>query len=219
MNNERVSKLENVIKQMLQPIKNIPLDLVIEWLSWCKVLPFDKSNKEDNNVLSKLVKVAKITWKNVNKDWILRPRPNEVWNDIEPFVKSALNKIWYKADTPKTSSWKKKSTWYPDIEFLDNFWRYNYLECKTFNIKNINTTQRSFYLSPSSDFKITKNAHHFVISFEIYVAKSIWKKNLYKCKSYKILTIEDLDVDVKYEFNSDNSRMYSKELIIAEWII
>lgn len=30
MNEERVVKLENVIKQMLTPLKNIPLDLVIE---------------------------------------------------------------------------------------------------------------------------------------------------------------------------------------------
>lgn len=219
MNEERVVKLENVIKQMLTPLKNIPLDLVIEWISWFKIIPFDNTNIQDKELLLKLMKVADTVWKLVNKIWIIRPRPNEVWNDIEPFVKDALNAIWLNADTPKAISWKKKSTWYPDIEFKDQFWRYNYLECKTFNIENINTSQRSFYLSPSEDFKITRSCHHFIISFEIYVENSQWRNNIYKCKSWKIITVEDLYVDVKYEFNSDNARMYSKELIIAEWKI
>ncbi len=36
-------------------------------------------------------------------------------------------------------------------------------------------------------------------------------KNIYKCKYYKILSLESLSLDVKYEFNSDNRRMYSGE--------
>ncbi len=40
--------------------------------------------------------------------------------------------------------------------------------------------------------------------------------NVYKCKSWKILSLENLSVDVKYEFNSDNKRIYTKELILAE---
>ncbi len=83
-------------------------------------------------------------------------------------------------------------------------------------INNNGTTQRSFYLSPAEEFKITKDAHHFVISFEVYVAKSRSKMNIYKCKAWKILRLEELIVDVKYEFNADNFRLYSKNLILAE---
>ena len=90
------------------------------------------------------------------------------------------------------------------------------MECKTFNIDNINTTQRSFYLSPSDDFKITHNAHHFGISFEIFVKKSIGNKHLHKVKSWKILDLSKLELDVKHEFNADNKRLYDKKIIIAE---
>lgn len=38
---EYTHKLEGVIKQMLQPIKGIPFNLVIETLSSYKVIPFD----------------------------------------------------------------------------------------------------------------------------------------------------------------------------------
>lgn len=56
----------------------------------------------------------------------------------------------------------------------------------------------------------------FVLCFEIYVGGRRHKNNLYKCKSWKILTLENLEVDVKYEFNSDNARMYVPNLILAE---
>jgi hypothetical protein len=39
MNEEYTKRLENVIKQMLTPLKGIPLNLVIESISGCKILP------------------------------------------------------------------------------------------------------------------------------------------------------------------------------------
>lgn len=42
------------------------------------------------------------------------------------------------------------------------------------------------------------------------------ENNIYKCKSWKILSLENLLVDVKYEFNSDNLRLYSENLVLAE---
>jgi hypothetical protein len=204
---------------MLTPLKSVPLNLVVESLSWHKIKKFNKNDTKDINTLNTLKEVAKNTCIEINKEWILRSRPNEVWNDVEVFIKNSFSTLNLTADTPKTKSWKKKSTWYPDLEFIDKDWRYNYVECKTYNIENIDTTQRSFYLSPSDDFKITKEAVHYVISIEIYVDKGVWNKNLYKSKWWKILSIDNLDVDVKYEFNSDNKRLYSEELILSEWKI
>ncbi len=214
---KKISKeLEGVISQMLKPLKGLPLGIVIEGLSGYKAIPFNNRSSRDRKVLSVLIRCADDVLKEVNKKGILRPRPNEVGNDIEPFVKKALNSLGYQADTPMAINGKKKATGYPDIEFIDEFGRSNYLECKTFNIDNINTTQRSFYLSPSDDFKITKDAHHFGISFEIYVQKSIGNNHLYKVKSWKILDLSKLELDVKHEFNADNKRLYDKKIIIAE---
>lgn len=201
---------------MLKPLKGISLNVVIEGLSGCKIIPFDKKNKNDIKLLEILKKVAIKAGSEVNKDGIKRSRPNEVGNDIEPYVKDALNKFDMKASTPMTINGKHKSTGYPDIEFIDGNGRINYIECKTFNIDNIESTQRSFYLSPSEDFKITKNAHHFVISYEIYVAGRSGSNNVYKCRSWKLVTLENLECDVKYEFNSDNKRLYASKLILAE---
>ncbi|MBI5970510.1 MAG: hypothetical protein HY884_05090 [Deltaproteobacteria bacterium] len=206
MNAEYTKKLENLIKQMLTPLKGVPLNLVIEGISNHKIIPFNKRDSKDAAVLENLKGAAYAAGKTINKKGIVRARPNEIGNDIEPYVKDALNKLGYAADVPFTASGRKKAAGYPDIEFTDEFGRANYLECKTF--------LRSFYLSPDS--KITKDARHFVMSFEIYAAGKKGRNNVYKSKGWKILSVENLDVDVKYEFNSDNLRLYSEGLMLAE---
>jgi hypothetical protein len=219
MNDDYVSKLEKIISQMLTPLRDLPFGVVIQALSGHKVIPFDSADPEDLALLDRLKVVANEAAVNVNKKGIRRPRPNEVGNDIEPFVEDALNKQGFRAHTPVTSSGRRKSTGYPDIEFQDADGQIHYLECKTFNKENVNTTQRSFYLSPSDDFKVTEDAHHFVLSYEIFSDGEDGNNHVYKCAAWKLLSISDLEVDVKYEFNSDNLRLYSKELVLAEGTI
>ena len=113
---------------------------------------------------------------------------------------------------------KRKTAGYPDIIFYHRRKPY-YLECKTYNQENIGTTQRSFYFSPSEDFKVIYDTHHFIISYGMYVAGRKDSKNIYKCKHWKVLSLEFLSLDVKYEFNSDNRRLYSGEdgtILLAE---
>ncbi|MBS3906731.1 MAG: hypothetical protein KGZ49_06805 [Syntrophaceae bacterium] len=205
-----IVRLENVIKQMLTPLKGIPFNLVIESMTGKKVISFDFKNSEHKDVLGLLKQAALYAGKAINKTGILRPRPNEVGNDIEPFVKKALTDLNLNADVPTVPSGNKKSTGYPDILAWFNSVPY-YLECKTYNAENIATTQRSFYFSPSDEFKVIYDAPHFLMSFEIYVAGEAGRNHIYKCNHYKILSLESLSLDVKYEFNSDNKRMYSGE--------
>jgi hypothetical protein len=208
MNEEYTQRLENVIKQMLVPLRDIPFNLVIEVMTGKKVVSFDFENSEHRNVLNLLKESAIRSGKEINKSGILRVRPNEVGNDIEPFVRNALNSLNLKADIPTGPSGNKKSMGYPDILLWYNNKPY-YLECKTYNIENIKTTQRSFYFSPSDEFKVIYDAPHFLLSFEIYVDGEKGRNHIYKCKHYKILSLESLSLDVKYEFNSDNQRIYS----------
>lgn len=205
---EYTRKLEHVIKQMLVPLKDIPFNLVIETLTGHRVIRYNASNSNHRAALEALVKAAVDTAGQININGILRPRPNEIGNDIEPFVKTALINQGLTTTTPSSASGKKKSTGYPDILFFQNKIPY-YVECKTYNIENIDTTQRSFYLSPSDDFKVVHDAIHFLLSFEIFVFGEAGKNHIYKCKHIKILSLEELSLDVKYEFNSDNRRMYS----------
>lgn len=201
-------QLEKVIKQMLSPLKDVPFNLVVETLSGNKVIPFDKGNEEDARILDLLKKVALLAGKNINKDGISSRRANEVGNYIETFVKQAMEHFKLKPDIPSGKSGRRKNVGYPDIVFYFCKKPY-YLECKTYNQENISTTLRSFYFSPSDDFKVIYDTHHFVLSYEMMTEGQENGINIYKCKHYKILSIENLSLDVKYEFNSDNKRVYS----------
>jgi hypothetical protein len=53
------------------------------------------------------------------------------------------------------------------------------------------------------------------LGFEVYVDLSIGN-NVYKTKSWKILDAYQLECDVKYEFNSDNKRLYQQTRVLAE---
>jgi hypothetical protein len=145
----------------------------------CKVIPFDRDNPEDQQLLKDLIEATKIAAKSANRRGIFTRRENEVGNHIEPFMIEALNKIGLKADRPETKEGKKKAVGYPDIFVRDRRGRPNYIECKTYNERNYQTTQRSFYFSPAErpmDFKVIYDARHIIISFKIERAERNGKR-------------------------------------------
>jgi len=65
-----ISRLETVIKQMLQPLKDIPFNLVIESMTGKKVLSFDFSNQNHKDVLELIKQAAINAGKKINKTGI-----------------------------------------------------------------------------------------------------------------------------------------------------
>jgi hypothetical protein len=187
---------------------------VIKCISGCDFIPFDWKNQDDCRFLTDLKNASIIAIDKIQREKIGSNRINEVGNSVENFVLQALCDAGYKAERPKTKNNKRQSLGYPNIVFCDNSKRLTYLECKTFTHRNINTTQRSFYLSATGDFKVTEDAHHFVLSIEIVGEFS----NVSSASSWKILDAATLPLNFKMEFNTDNRTMYGKEhnFILAE---
>jgi hypothetical protein len=215
---EYIKELENVIAQFLKPIKNIPFKIAIKAISGCEVIPFDKNNPDDIQLLQDLIEATKRAAKNANRQGIFTRRENEVGNHIEAFMIEALNEIGLIADRPRTKSGRKKVGGYPDIFLLDRKGRPNYIECKTYNERTYQSNQRSFYFSPperKDDFKVIYDARHFIVSFKI-------EKELRQGKPafvpvyWKIFSTNNLTVQIKHEFNSTNKQMYKKEDLLAE---
>lgn len=213
-----VKELEDTIKQFLKPLKNIPFKIAMKAVSGCSVIPFDKDNPKDKQLLKDLIEAAKVATKSANKAGIFTRRANEVGNHIEPFMIDALNQIGLKADKPKTKEGNKKAVGYPDIFVEDKHNRPNYVECKTYNEQNYQTTQRAFYFSPAErqeDFKVTHNARHIIVSFKIERAERN-DKNAFIPVYWKIFSVDNLVGQIKHEFNASNKQMYSKEALLAE---
>lgn len=165
-----------------------------------------------------LIKATKIATKDAYQEGIFTRRENEVGNHIELFMINALKQIGLNADRPQTREGKKKAVGYPDIFVKDKYQRPNYVECKTYNEKNYQTTQRSFYFSPAErplDFKVIYDARHIVVSFKIEKAERE-NKLAFIPTCWKIFSIDDLMGQIKHEFNSTNKQMYRKEALLAE---
>ncbi|HPC35423.1 MAG TPA: hypothetical protein P5268_01010 [Candidatus Marinimicrobia bacterium] len=215
---EYIKELEATISQFLKPLKNIPFKVAIKAMSGCDVIPFNKNNPKDRQLLKDLIEATRIAVKNANESGIFTRRENEVGNHIEPFMIEALNQIGLIAHRPETKEGKKKATGYPDIFLKDRNGRPNYIECKTYNERNYQTTQRSFYFSPAerpTDFKIIYDARHLVVSFRIERAEREGKTAFIPVY-WKIFSIDHLKGQIKHEFNSSNKQMYEDEALLAE---
>ena len=214
---QKIADLQAVLSQFLKPIKGIPFSLIIQSMSGHAVIPIELASHSDKLLVERLTSIAKLTGQLVEADPIRRNRPNEVGNDIEAYVIAAAIKLGLSAVRPKSKSGRGKATGYPDILMNDENGSPTYLGCKIFGEGSESTTMRSFYLSPSEIFKVAADAHHVLMAFGMErepIAGS--RDSFYKSASFKVVDLSALKCDVKYEFNSDNQRLYGGQLILAE---
>jgi hypothetical protein len=209
MSNEREKHLEELLAKFLKPIRGIPFEVVIRSLCDVGVMRFDLSQPQNSAALGLIVQAMGDACRTVRSSPIRRPRPNEVGNDMEPFVVAALNARGLKAAAPRTRNGLGKSTGYPDIR-IDTEGLPIFLEVKTYAAANHATTQRSFYLSPADDPKVFEDAHHLLVGFEI--ARD---GDLYSPVGFEVVDLFGLECDMKSEFNSDNRRLYAADRLLA----
>lgn len=213
-----VKDLEATVAKFLQPLNDIPFPIVMKSLYGFRVLPFDKGNAADTALLARLAGAVKAAAETANAKGIEAKRANEVGNYIEPFVKNALNGAGMQADTPVNSEGKRQATGYPDIEVKDCGGTTFYLECKTYSRAQLNTSFRSFYFQPSATPKVTQDALHLLVSFEI---EEEWRGGgkVFVPVRWKIYTLDKLRVGVKHEFNASNKEMYDPESLLEEGVV
>jgi len=214
---DRITALEAVLAQFLRPIKNVPFDLVIKAIANSQVIPMDPDAPSDKALVADLVLAAARVGALVRDAPIRRNRPNEVGNDIEPFVMSAIQHIGLQVERPRSTAGRGQQAGYPDILLFDRDDRPSYLECKIFGEGSAFTTMRSFYLSPSQNSKVSCDARHLLMAFAVSrdpIAGS--RDSFYRPTGFKLLDLFALKCDVKYEFNSDNRRLYEPALLLAE---
>lgn len=210
-----IKELEETIGKFLEPLKGIPFPIAIKALTGFKVLTFDPSFGPNEKLLKQLSKAAQIGGQKAYQEGIFAARPNEAGNHIEPFVIEALRQVGLRADKPTSKSGKRKAVGYPDIQIEDKNGGTIYLECKTYNTLVKDTSFRSFYFSPSKDPKITRDAFHLLMSFELDTAERK-ETRAFIPVSWQIYTLDKLLIQVKHEFNASNRELYTEEALLAQ---
>ena len=181
-----------------------------------RIIPVRPKAPRDAALLPKLSKALANAAARAQTKGIRARRVNEVGNYMETFVRRSINAVGLKAGIPITSDGRHQSTGYPDVCVEEPDGRTSYLEIKTYNRANINTTQRSFYFSPPSrGSKVTRDARHLLAAFEI-VKERKPMGDVYRPVHWKLLTLEGLKVKLKYEFNASNRDLYQSDLTLAE---
>lgn len=213
---ERAEQLENLLATFLKPIKGIPFPVVIKAICGNAVEKIDPQNADDAALIDALMVTARLTCEAVLENPIRRPRPNEVGNDLEPFVKEAALIAGLQSEAPRSKTGRGQQVGYPDLLIHDAAGRPTYLEVKSYADGTAPTTMRSFYLSPSANPKVFMDARHIVLGFGMKATLIDGSRDsYYTAISYKLINLFELECDVKYEFNSDNRRMYSDNLLLA----
>ena len=199
------NSLSSSLAELTRPAKKIPFKTVIEATTGHRVLDLDTNNASHAELQSKLLKAARLAGERANREGIVAARPNEAGNYLEPFVRAALKECGVEARIPRTTQNRAQVAGYPDIEIAAP--TPCYLELKTYNAKTANTTQRSFYYSPSATPKVTRDAVHLLLGFELTKIERDGKA-VFVPTHWKLVSLSALEVDLKFEFNQSNRGLY-----------
>lgn len=201
----KTNSLSSSLAELTKPAKKIPFKTVIEATTGHRVLDLDTNNAAHAELQSKLLKAARLAGERASREGIVAARPNEAGNYLEPIVRAALKESGLEARVPRTTQNRAQSTGYPDIEITAP--TPCYLELKTYNATTVNTTQRSFYYSPSATPKVTHDAVHLLLAFELTKVER-GGKSVFVPTHWKLVSLSALEVDLKFEFNQSNRGLY-----------
>ena len=200
--------LETVLAELAQPARRLPFQTVIAATTGHRVLHFDTNNPAHLELSRRILRAAALAGARAQKEGIATARANEAGNHIEPFVRAALRETGLGAQVPVTAAGRAQVAGYPDIEITNA--PACYLELKTYNAATVNTSQRSFYYSPSAHSKVTRDALHLLLAYELE-KQTRDGQTVFRPVHWKLITLEDLEVDLKFEFNQSNRGLYGRE--------
>ncbi|RMH39655.1 MAG: hypothetical protein D6694_10965 [Gammaproteobacteria bacterium] len=214
--NHDARHLQEAIENFSCLPKDIYFENIVQYIYGVDVIPFDVKNKELYELMKKISCAMKNVCLDIKKKPLYRQRPNEIGNAIEPFVIAALKNVGLNADIPHTQTGKKKYAGYPDIR-IEGDPAPVYLEVKTYNLKTVGSTQRSFYFSTphdERDKKVTEDAFHLLVGFAMEQ-----NEDGYTPISYKIYDLYGLRCSLKAEFQSNNKQLYEEDRLLWEWTV
>ena len=198
---------ERALSELTRPTKKVPFKTVLHATTGHRLIEFDTNNTAHVALRAKILKAAALAGEWARREGISTARANEAGNHLEPFVRTALKDAGLEARIPVNSSGRAQATGYPDIELTGE--PACYIELKTYSAATAHTTQRSFYYSPSATPKVTRDAIHLLLAYELEKLERDGR-SVFVPNHWKLLTLEDLEVDLKFEFNQSNRGLYDQ---------
>lgn len=204
---ERYIKLKNTLKRLLEPIEDLDFSVVIEMTTDTK---FEKTTKSrrDKELLDTIRESADLLMNQIYENPKFGNRPNDVSQPIEKTLKNYLEEEGLEFVPPKGSG-------YPDMILKDKYGRITYLEVKVSRIENIRkASARNFFYKISKNTKVIYDGRHLLLGFAI--EEDSREVRHWRTVFWKLVDLYKLKVNLKPEFNADNTEIYSPKNIIAK---
>lgn len=198
--------LSATLKDLARYEQGLPFRDVLRATTGHDLIPFDTNNASHLKLRDAILKAASAAGERARKEGLPAARANEAGNHIEAFVKAALKDAALDARTPVNSEGDAQAVGYPDVEILGD--TPCYLELKTYSAATASTTQRSFYYSPSERPKVIREALHLLLAFQMERTERDGQ-TIFLPVHWKLITLENLEVELKAEFNQSNRGLYS----------
>jgi hypothetical protein len=198
---------ERALSELTKPTKKVPFKTVLHATTGHRLIEFDTNNTAHVALRAKILKAAAMAGEEARREGISSTRANEAGNHLEPFVRAALKDAGLAARVPVNSNGRAQTTGYPDIELTGE--PACYIELKTYSAATAHTTQRSFYYSPSATPKVTRDALHLLLAYELEKIERDGR-SVFVPRHWKLLTLDELEVDLKFEFNQSNRGLYDQ---------
>ncbi len=185
-------------------IQNIAFSDLIKATTPFEIYSIDLTDNRDVELLTEIKKSAKnfIKYADRTHQRFEGKRINEVGKRIEEVFVEELKKSKLQPTLLTTAG-------YPDIKIVDSYNGVTYLESKAVS-RDWQSSFRSFYYT--SGKKIDSNGRHLLIAWDIFnETGDYWKVN-----GWKLIDLAKLAITTKMEFQSNNKKLYARELILDQ---
>jgi len=209
---EQFKILQDMARRVLEPWQKAPFGMVIELTTG---VPVERilDCAEDKQLIGVLSDAAMQVTAESQSSPLFANRPNDVSTKFEELVKSKLKGSRVEPVPVTTRKGKKGGQGYPDMKLVQSGNRVTYLDIKVSRLENIDqASARNFFYQPQADSRITEAARHLLLGFAIReVSEKKWL-----AEHWRLVDLWGLSVNLKHEFNADNTEIYRKENRLAE---
>ncbi|GAH70745.1 unnamed protein product, partial [marine sediment metagenome] len=204
---ERYIKLKNTLKRLLEPIEDLDFSVVIEMTTDTKFKKITKSRR-DKELLDTIRESADLLMNQIYENPRFGNRPNDVSQPLEKVLRNYLEEEGLEIVPPKGFG-------YPDMILKDKYGRITYLEVKVSRIENIRkASARNFFYKISKNTRVIYDGRHLLLGFAI--EEDSREVRHWRTVFWKLVDLYKLKVNLKPEFNADNTEIYSPKNIIAK---
>lgn len=207
--------LADAVQAFRQLPKGISVSQIISAVTEHAVVPVEDC-EEDRSLITQIEVARRDLIARSEQSPIETTRLNELGNAVEEPMLDACVRAGLQASWPRRANGTAARTGYPDIAIDVDGARPTYLEAKVIGAGSEGSSFRSFYLSPSDNPKVCRDARHILVAFTHDRRENAADgTERYALTSFKIVDLSKVFGKIKFEYQASNKDMYVGDSVIS----